>query len=204
MRNVVYGILGLVIAGAGVAWFVLDAQLLTPDQRAYRTFAAGDFESAAGEFADPLWRGVALYRAKDFKAAEGVLAGIDTPAGAFNHGNALLFQGKYEEAAKRYERALELRPDWEDAMVNRDLALARASLLETEGGDMTGGQMGADAIEFSDEPSPDTDQTEQTKGGEQPSDEERRAIWLRQVQTRPADFLRAKFGYQYATREEVE
>ena len=204
MRNVVYGILGLVIASAGVAWFVLDAQLLTPDQRAYRTFAAGDFESAAGEFADPLWRGVSLYRAKDFKAAEGVFAGIDTPAGALNHGNALLFQGKYEEAAKRYERALELRPDWEDAIVNRDLALARASLLETEGGDMTGGQMGADSIEFSDEPSPDTDQTEQTEGGEQPSDKERRAIWLRQVQTRPADFLRAKFGYQYATREEVE
>jgi tetratricopeptide (TPR) repeat protein len=145
MRNVVYGILGLVIASAGVAWFVLDAQLLTPDQRAYRTFAAGDFESAAGEFADPLWRGVSLYRAKDFKAAEGVFAGIDTPAGALNHGNALLFQGKYEEAAKRYERALELRPGWEDAIVNRDLALARAALLETEGGDMTGGQMEAES-----------------------------------------------------------
>ena len=124
--------------------------------------------------------------------------------GAFNQGNALLFQGKYEDAAKRYERALELRPGWEDAIVNRDIALARAALLETTGGDMTGGEMGADEIEFSDTPSPDTDQTEQTEGGKPMSDEEMRSIWLRQVQTRPADFLRAKFAYQYATREEIE
>ena len=204
MRNAVYWICGLVIVGAVVAWFVLDARLLTPDQRAYRAFADGDFDTAATGFADPLWKGVALYEAKDFKAAEAVFAGLDTPDGAFNHGNALLFQGKYEEAAERYERALALRPGWEDAIVNRDLALARAALLETTGGDMTGGQLGADDFEFSDEPSPDTDQTEQTEGGEAPSEEEMRAIWLRQVQTRPADFLRAKFAWQYATREDVE
>ena len=27
-----------------------------------------------------------------------------------------------------------------------------------------------------------------------------RAIWLRQITTKPADFLRAKFAYQHATR----
>jgi Ca-activated chloride channel family protein len=32
------------------------------------------------------------------------------------------------------------------------------------------------------------------------SDEELRAIWLRQVQTKPADFLAAKFAYQQAMR----
>jgi Ca-activated chloride channel family protein len=32
------------------------------------------------------------------------------------------------------------------------------------------------------------------------SDEEMRSIWLRQVTTKPADFLRAKFAYQQATR----
>jgi Ca-activated chloride channel family protein len=35
-----------------------------------------------------------------------------------------------------------------------------------------------------------------TGGGDQAL----REIWLRQVQTRPADFLRSKFAYQYATR----
>jgi len=28
-----------------------------------------------------------------------------------------------------------------------------------------------------------------------------RAMWLRKVETRPADFLKARFSYQLATRE---
>jgi Ca-activated chloride channel family protein len=38
------------------------------------------------------------------------------------------------------------------------------------------------------------------EGGQEMTDAELRSIWLRQVQTRPADFLRAKFARQYATR----
>jgi Ca-activated chloride channel family protein len=34
-----------------------------------------------------------------------------------------------------------------------------------------------------------------TAGGK-PSDEELRGLWLRRVQTKPADFLRAKFAFQ--------
>ena len=65
---------------------------------------------------------------------------------------------------------------------------------------MTGGMLGADEIVFSDKKSPPSDQQEETEGGQPMSDEELRAIWLRQVTTKPADFLRAKFAYQQATR----
>jgi len=37
-------------------------------------------------------------------------------------------------------------------------------------------------------------------GGEVPSDDELRALWLRNVQTEPADFLRVKFAYQRAVQ----
>ena len=40
-----------------------------------------------------------------------------------------------------------------------------------------------------------------SEGGEKLSDEELREVWLRQVQTKPADFLRAKFAYQHAMRQ---
>ena len=103
------------------------------------------------------------------------------------------------EAARE---ALELQPDWEPATVNRDIAAARAEMLRQEGGDMTGGMLGADDIVFSDKKSPPSDQTEQTDGGERMSDQEMRAIWLRQVTTKPADFLKAKFAYQKAMGEE--
>ena len=33
------------------------------------------------------------------------------------------------------------------------------------------------------------------------SDEELRALWLRRVQTKPADFLRAKFAFQAQSQE---
>ena len=129
------------------------------------------------------------------------IAGYDTADAAFNQGNALVMLGKYVEAAERYARALELRPDWEAANVNREIALGRAEALKKEGGDMTGGEMGADEIVFTEGKAPPSAGEEQIEDGQQVSDAEVRAVWLRQVQTKPADFLRAKFAYQYATRE---
>lgn len=174
--------------------------LLTPDQQGYRLFARGNYQEASEYFADPMWTGVALFKQGEFKKAAGIFAGFDTADAAFNQGNALIMQGKYEEAADRYARALELKPDWEDAKANREIALARAEMLKKEGGDMTGGEMGADDIVFSEGKPPQSAGDEQTEGGQEMSDTELRAVWLRQVQTKPADFLRAKFAYQHAMR----
>jgi hypothetical protein len=67
---------------------------------------------------------------------------------------------------------------------------------------MTGGRRGADAIVF------DT-KTQKGGGSEEVevesielSDEEMRLMWLRNVETKPADFLAYKFAYQHATRGE--
>ena len=121
----VFWVLGLVVVAA-VLYCVLggDCSLLTPDQEAHRLFTAGDYEAAAASFADPMWQGVALFRQGEFEQAAGVFAGFDTPEAAFNQGNALVMQGKYDEAVARYQRALELRPDWQPALVNRDIAVA--------------------------------------------------------------------------------
>jgi len=173
--------------------------LLTPDQRGYRLFEQAMYPEAAGHFIDPMWKGVALFKQGEFEQSAGVFAGFDTAESAFNHGNALLMQGKYGEAAQRYERALVLRPEWEDATINRDIALARAARLKREGGDMTGGMLGADDIVFSEgKSSPSAG--EELVAGQEMSDAELRAVWLRQVQTKPADFLQAKFAYQQAMR----
>ena len=172
--------------------------LRTPDQSGYGCFQSGDYEKAAEHFTNTLWKGVALFKQGEFKAAAGVFAGTDTAEAVFNHGNALLMQGKYEDAAKRYARALELQPDWESATVNREIALARAKLLKKEGGEMTGGEMEADEIVFSQGKAPPEAGEEQVEGGQEMDDAALRAMWLRRVQTKPADFLRAKFAYQHA------
>lgn len=189
------------VSAAAVCLIAGDCSLLTPDQKAHRLFGVGEFASAAETFRDPMGRGAALYRQGEFEEAAGVFAGYDTSEAAFNQGNSLVFLGRYDEAVARYERALELRLGWEDAVVNRDIAAARAAMLKREGGNSTGGMLGADDIVFSDTGSDAGEQVE-TEGGKPLSDEELRAIWLRQVQTRPADFLRAKFAYQAATRSD--
>jgi Ca-activated chloride channel family protein len=200
MRRLQVLIPALVIIGA-VAWCILgDCALLTEDQRGYRSFAAGDYEEAEQSFVDPFWRGLSLYRSKDFEAAAQVFAGIDAPDAAFAQGNALVFLGRYDEAVARYDRALQLRPGWEDAAVNRDIAVARAALLAREGGDMTGGMLGADDIDFSDRKSPDTGEAGQVEQSMPMGEADMRAIWLRQVRTRPADFLRWKFAWQESQR----
>jgi Ca-activated chloride channel family protein len=176
--------------------------LLTPEQKGYRAFQSANYAVAGRQFSDPRWRAAALFRQGEFKQAAGIFAGFDTAEGAFNHGNALVMQGLYEDAVARYSRALELKPGWQEALRNREIAMSRARNLEREGADMTGGKLGADEIEFTAAKPPPTsgdEQAEQVRG--MAGDAELRSIWLRQVQTRPADFLRSKFAHQRAMRQ---
>lgn len=194
------GVIALVIGSGGYCLSDGDCSLLTPDQQAYRLFTQEHYDRAAARFADPMWQGVALFREGEFEKAASLFAGYDTAAAAFNQGNALVMQGKYEAAVDRYARALQLRPGWKDARVNREIALARAERLKKEGGDMTGGKLEADEVVFEKGKAPPSAGEEQVQGDQKTDDAELRSIWLRQVQTKPSDFLRAKFAYQYAKR----
>lgn len=182
-----------------------ECRLLTADQRGYRAFDQGDYSLASRLFADPAWRGASLYRAGEFKQAAALFASMDTPDGAFNHGNALVMQGLYEQATERYSRSLELRPGWTAAERNLEIALSRAKALEKKGGNMTDGKLEADDFQFSNNPDSGEPGQEETLHSELASDDASlQQIWLRQVQTRPADFLRSKFAYQLSRQQESE
>jgi Ca-activated chloride channel family protein len=168
---------------------------LTPDQRGRLLLARQRPADAAQVFRDPLWRGVAQFRAGDFKGAAQSFGGVDDATGAYDQGNALVMLGLYEDAVKRYDRALALRPGWPEASSNREIARIRGDRKKATGGETDNTESSPDQIVF------DKDK----KGGEDTvvkgdapamSDEAVRALWLRRVQTRPADFLRVKFAYQ--------
>ena len=176
--------------------------LLTPDQQGHLLFKKERYAEAAETFHDPLWQATAWYRAGEFKKAAGILTGFDTAEGAFNHGNALAMQGKYEDAIPRYEHALALQQEWEDAQINLAIARQSAEKLKRRGGEGTGGKMGADEIQISNEKQSNRSSGKETvEGAVNVGDAEIRAMWLRRVQTRPADFLKAKFAYQHATQK---
>jgi len=190
--------LGVFLAMGGITWAGL---WFTPDQQGERLMRRGRFQEAAEVFRDPLRQGVAWFRAAEFQRAEQAFARMTSPEAEFNRGNSLVMRGKYEEAVERFDRALQLRPGWADAETNRAIAIVRAKVVERTGGDMGDQQIGADEIRF--------DKQENTSGQETEieealsiSDTAMQALWLRRVQTKPADFLKAKFAYQLAKGEQ--
>ena len=170
----------------------------TPDQQGDRLMARDQFEAAAEVYRDPMRIGAAYYRAGEFEKAENAFARSATAEAEFNRGNCLMLRGKYDDAVGRFDRALELRPDWGDAVANREIARLRAKMMEQKGGDMGDQRIGADEIRF--------DRNKKNEGGQETeldqssavSDSAMQALWLRKVQTKPADFLRSKFAYQLA------
>ncbi len=163
---------------------------------------AEKFDEAAKVYVDPLRKGTALFRAGDFEAAAAAFGRMNTPEAHFNRGNSLVMLGNYVDAVSAYERALELKKDWNQASENLEIARIRAERMELEGGDMTGGMLGADEIVFTEggKNKSGEDETVEADSGAPLSDQEIRSLWLRRVQTKPADFLKAKFSYQYGKR----
>jgi Ca-activated chloride channel family protein len=180
---------------------------LTPDQQGERLVEQGRYSEAAERFEDPARRAAAYYRGGDFERAAGLFGRLRSAEAAYNRGNALVMLGQYDAAIESYERALQLRPDWDLPRDNRALALARKERLappESDAGG-TGGMLGADEIVFDDTGRVAESGSETTtEGGEVMSEEEMRSVWLRRVQNDPADFLRARFAWQLYRSEQEE
>ncbi|MEE4377433.1 MAG: tetratricopeptide repeat protein [Candidatus Competibacteraceae bacterium] len=196
-----------------MALFVFSAQVhaagfvdlwLTPDQQGQRLFNQGRFAAAAERFTDPMRRGTALYRAGAFEAAATAFARVDSADAAFNRGNALILLGSYEQAILAFQRALQLKPGWSAAETNLAIAEARLQALAPPEDDAggTGGRLEADEVVIDNSGRTDKSEQQQVEeGGQARSDEELRALWMRRVQTRPADFLKVRFSQQLAKRE---
>ncbi|MEX1042297.1 MAG: tetratricopeptide repeat protein [Pirellulaceae bacterium] len=174
---------------------------LTPDQQGQRFFQQGEFPEAAHAFEDPLWRGAAWYRAGEFEKGVAQFSRGSSPEAQFNTGNAWLMLGKYDQAIASYDLALSHRPDWKEAQENRDLAAAREEARKQEGGDLGDQQEGADEVVF-DANKPPGGQDTEIAGDRAADDLAVQSLWLRRVQTKPADFLKSKFAYQQAVAAE--
>ena len=93
----------------------------TPDQQGAQALEAGDASGAQMLFEDTQWRGSAAYKAGDFESAINEFAASDSADSHYNRGNALARTGNLDDAVNAYNRALELNPEMEDALANRDL-----------------------------------------------------------------------------------
>lgn len=195
------GVCSLLVALSLAKWSP-KGLFLTPDQQGRLAMDHQAYAKAADLFEDPMQRGTALYRAGNFKEAAASFGQDDSVAAIYNRSNALVMLGNYDEAMAGYRKALAMRPGWKEASDNLELAREREKRLHppNEGDEGTGGFLPPDKIVFDKQAAnaPQDQQETVAGGGQRLSDAELRAMWLRRVQTRPADFLRAKFAYQAA------
>jgi Ca-activated chloride channel family protein len=165
----------------------------TRDQQGTRLMEEGRYREAAERFQDPVWKATAYYRASDYENTIGWFAREDTPESAFNLGNAYALMGDYDAALASFDAALAARPDWPQARANRELVASLIPPPPEEG----------PPPERNEDPSFDPDAVEiDEEGGEGApgevpmdflSEEQIEAMWLRGLQSNPADYLRNRF-----------
>lgn len=178
---------------------------LTPDQQGQRLMNQGQYQQAAGKFTTPEQIGAALFLAGDFESAASVFGRARSAEASYNRGNALVMLGQYDAAIEAYQNALGQRAGWPEAQQNLQIAILRQQALAPPDNDFggTGGQLEADEVVFDQGGRVNQSGSEQIMDAadQQLGEDAMRAMWLRKVETRPADFLAARFNYQLATRE---
>jgi Ca-activated chloride channel family protein len=178
---------------------------LTPDQQGQRLLEQGEYLQAAGKFTTAERMGAALFLAGDFEKAASVFGRSANAEAHFNRGNAYIMLGQYDAAIEAYKSALSKRPDWSEAEQNLHIATLRKQALAPPDDDFggTGGMLEADEYVFDQPGRVNNSSNEQVidAADQQLGEDALRAMWLRKVETRPADFLAARFNYQLATRD---
>lgn len=111
---------------------------LTRDQQAQRQLDEGNAMEAGELFEDPIWQAVAKYRAGEYGPSAAGFSGQEDIDNLYNLGNAMARLGELETAIDAYEQVLEVDPNMEDALYNRDLV---KDLLE-QSADSQGGEQG--------------------------------------------------------------
>jgi Ca-activated chloride channel family protein len=179
----------------GLGWPAAPAQanaltdaFFTRDQQGRWAFEHEHFPQAAALFVDPYWKGVAAYHAADYDLALATFARLDTPQAYFYLGNIYVRRFKFDEAIAAYTQALKLQAQFPEATAN--LALAIALQKDTASADQNAPQTKPDEVKFDKAPGKGQSKTVET---EQAASD---ALWLQNLTTSPAKFLKQKFSLQ--------
>ncbi|MFG6202775.1 VWA domain-containing protein [Pseudomonas retamae] len=183
------------VLAVGLGWPASPAQanaltdaFFTRDQQGRWAFEHDHLPQAAALFVDPYWKGVAAYHAADYDLALATFARLDTPQAYFYLGNIYVRRFKFDQAIAAYTQALKLQPQFPEATAN--LALAQALLKDTESAEQNAPETKPDEVKF--DKAPGKGQSKAIKTEQAASD----ALWLQNLTTSPAKFLRQKFRLQ--------
>lgn len=162
---------------------------VTPDQAGRLAYDRGDYAGAAERFTDPMWQGTAFYRAGRYGDAITAFARADTPESWFNQGDALAQLGKYAQAVASYEEALKRRPKWPQAERNLELVRTLVPPDDDKDDEAQDPNQKPDEVQFD-------DKGKKGKPGEVQLGMQTAEMWMRNIQTTPAQLLQRKFAIE--------
>ncbi|WP_339487543.1 VWA domain-containing protein [Pseudomonas sp. EL_65y_Pfl2_R95] len=174
---------------------VLADAFFTPDQQGRWAFEHQQYPKAAAHFNDPYWKGVAAYNAADFDAALINLASLDSAQAFFYMGNSYVRLSRFPEAINAYQQALKKQPVFAEATSNLALAQALQKDYESQ----------QEATPPGDKPDEVKFDNKTNKGQDTPLPVIKAAsdqLWLDNLTTSPARFLKQKFMLQDAKRQQ--
>ncbi|VVO43360.1 VWA domain-containing protein [Pseudomonas fluorescens] len=180
--------LGIGFGPAPAEASALTDAFFTRDQQGRWAFEHEQYPQAAALFVDPYWKGIAAYNAADFDLALASFARLDTAQAYFYLGNIHVRRFKFDEAIAAYTQALKLQPQFPEATAN--LALAIALQKDTESAEQNTPEVKPDEIKMDKAPGKGQSKAVQT---EQATSDE---LWLQNLSTSPAKFLKQKFSLQ--------
>jgi Ca-activated chloride channel family protein len=166
---------------------LVDA-FFTPDQQGRWAFEHQHYPAAAEHFRDAYWKGIAAYQASDYDLALASFARLDTPQAYFYLGNIYTRRYQFDRAIAAYDRAIALQAGFPEAIANRALAIALQQ--DTASAAQNAPETQADNIKMDLQADKGQGKTLQVQ---QASTD---ALWLQNLSTSPAGFLRQKFSVQ--------
>lgn len=189
----------LLLPQAGRAGTIADL-FWTQDQQGAKAYSAHDYSGAAQLFADPMWHAAALIRNGKYQEAADLLAPIQTAEAQFNRGVALVRGRDYQGGKAAFEAALRIDPS--NNATKDNLALTERIIAY-----LTEAREGSDPEANNEDNAPDATVNDLPAGegkeititADSQLSEDAAAQWMRQVQTKPADFLKSRFSIEAAS-----
>lgn len=209
-RKILFGVALLSFA----IWSMLYPQRfltlwMTPDQQGRLLFEMGNYDKAAKQFQNPLWKGMSLYASEEFDTAALLFSQYQDENGLLAQGNALAHARNYVQAVQVYKQLMEKYP--ENSAAKTNIAIVQARIDENQ---LMSESQRAEAGELSmeDESGPrssegderkqfDLSPTQQLSSEQLLQDTALTEMWMRQVQKDPTQFLRVKFYMQLEQQE---
>jgi Ca-activated chloride channel family protein len=109
-----------------------DSLWYNTEQRAFEAYQNEKYDSVGLLSSDKRLLGSALFKAGKYQAAYESFSRGNSAGYFYNRGNTLVFLQRFDESLIAYQQALELNPDFEDALFNKQLIEAYIALQVTD------------------------------------------------------------------------